>query len=253
MEVKTKEEELANTNETIHGEGQLQLSWGKLILFFVAFIGFSGIIGAMIGVVFGMMDVASGSNLMDTVFASHYMLLLDAIALIFALLIFKSVRNLLKGSFSFKPFQQGKTYLYLLGGFIVLFVSQYLIMNVFQLEDGSDQVQTFGMDSLSMDWLNIIVFYLAFTVVTPIKEEIIYRGVIHGFLSEKIHFGVGLLVSSIIFGALHTGHVLSATIMGVVFVLLYRLTRSLIVPIVFHMLWNMYAITGLLFMISTGS
>lgn len=48
-----------------------------------------------------------------------------------------------------------------------------------------------------------------------------------------------------IFGLLHEGHAISATIMGIVFVLLYKLTRSLVVPIIFHMIWNMYAVLGL--------
>ncbi|MGP4040486.1 CPBP family glutamic-type intramembrane protease [Gracilibacillus sp. D59] len=49
-----------------------------------------------------------------------------------------------------------------------------------------------------------------------------------------------------IFGALHPGHILSATIMGMIFVVLYRLTKSLLVPMMLHIIWNLYAITGML-------
>ncbi|ADU28979.1 CPBP family intramembrane glutamic endopeptidase [Evansella cellulosilytica] len=225
-------------------EPQLPLGWGKYILFFLTFFGFTIVLGIIVGIIFAIIDYANGSNLLEE--GITYYLLLEGIAIVLAILIFKSVRNFLKGAFSFKPLKQGKTYLFLLAAFVINFVAQFLIMNVFQLEDGTGQVDTFALGDISFHWLNIFFLYLGFTIVTPIKEEILYRGLLHGFLARRYHFLIGLVVSSVIFGLLHTGHVFSATISGVIMVLLYRFSQSLIIPILFHILWNMYAVTGLL-------
>ena len=70
------------------------------------------------------------------------------------------------------------------------------------------------------------------------------------FLSEKWGFWLGLILSSVIFGLLHPGYAISASIMGAVFVGLYRLTRSLIVPILLHIVWNAFAVVGLIMYVS---
>lgn len=223
------------------------LTWGKALLFYASYMGLTVIIGVGLGMVLTIWDTVMGKDMSDTVLTRvDFILLLDGMAFFLVLLLFKSVRMFLKGSFSFAPLKQGKTYLYLFVGFVALFVVQFLIMGVFQWEDGSDQIATFQLNSISLEGLSLFVCYLAFAVVTPIKEEILYRGLLHGFLAKKINFWAGLIVSSAIFGALHTGHALSAGLMGLVLVLLYRFTGSLIVPILFHMIWNVYAVSGLL-------
>lgn len=232
--------------ENVNPQNKYQFGWGKIVLFFLTYLGASIVLGIVIAIPFVIVDIVNGSNMVDEVLSSHWLLYLDAAAFVVAILIFKSARIFLKGKFSFSPLKQGKTYLYLVAALIVVYGSQYLILNVLHLEDGGDQVDTFGLDNISFQWWNTILLYIAFTVITPIKEEIIYRGFLHGFLDKKFHFVVGVIVSSLVFGLLHTGHVLSATIMGLAFVLLYKLTKSLVVPILFHILWNLYAITGLL-------
>lgn len=224
--------------------------WKNISLFFLTFIGVSLVLGMIIGFIFGIVDVVTGKELLESIFASHYMLILDALAFLVAYILFKSVRMFLKGAFSLAPLKEWKTYLYILIGIIVVYGSQSLIIQVLQLENASDQIDTFGLSDLSSNWFNMVVFYLAFTVITPIKEEIIYRGILYGFLDKNFNFWIGIIGSSMIFGILHTGHFLSATIMGMVFVLLYKLTRSLVVPILFHIIWNLYAVSGLLYAVN---
>lgn len=230
------------------------LGWGKVLLFIVAFYGISALLGIVVGIVLAMVDAINGTNLAQGFMEQlHYLMLLDAVAFLITVLIFKSVRQFLKGVFSFSPLKKGKTYLYLVAGFVLLFAAQYLIMNVLHWEDGSDQINTFGVDKVSFGWVSLTFFYLAYSIVTPIKEEVLFRGVLHGFLDKKFNFWAGLIVSSVIFGSLHVGHILSAALMGVVLVLLYKFTRSLIVPILFHIIWNLYAVTGLLLFVSQNA
>ncbi|WP_241964552.1 CPBP family intramembrane glutamic endopeptidase [Paraliobacillus zengyii] len=235
-----------NDLENANPQNNYQFGWKEIVLFFLTYLGASFVLGIVIAIPIVIIDTVNNSNLLDQVLSGHWLLYLDAASFVIALLIFKSARIFLKGKFSFSPLKQGKTYLYLVAALIVVYGSQYLFIDVLHLEDATDQIDTFGLNNISFQWWNTVLLYLAFTVITPIKEEIIYRGFLHGFLDKKFHFIVGVIVSSLVFGLLHTGHVLSATIMGLAFVLLYKLTKSLVVPILFHILWNSYAVTGLL-------
>lgn len=177
---------------------------------------------------------------------SQWLLYLDFIGFLITVFIFKSTRQFLGAAFSFEPLKKGRTYLYLIGAFIFMYIAQYIILDVLQWEDATEQVEIFGFDKLSLGWVSIIVILVGMAVITPLKEEFLFRGILHGFLSEKWGFWLGLILSSIILGLLHPGYVLSASIMGVVFVVLYRLTRSLIVPIILHIVWNAFAVVGLI-------
>ncbi|WP_240468580.1 type II CAAX endopeptidase family protein [Gracilibacillus sp. YIM 98692] len=242
---------LESTEENVNKikENKLPIGWGGVILFFITFFGLVFVTGTLLGIVSIVLDGGVEGFYNDLFMQSHYLLLLDASAFFIAILLFKKVRAFLKNAFSLAPLRKGKTYVLILVAFVFTYVIQFFIMHVFQWEDGTSQVDTFGLEGLSDHWLSLTIFYIAFTFLTPIKEEVIYRGIIHRFLGIKWNFWIGLCISSLIFGSLHTGHVLSATIMGAVFVVLYRLTNSLVVPILLHILWNIYAITGLLYYI----
>ena len=248
------ETELNKGQETEAIQKGKPLGWGKALLFIVMFVVFSAILSIVVGTVTMILDITNGTNTTEAFLnRADYLILLDAAAFLIALLIFKSVRQFLKGGFSFAPLKKGKTYLYLVSALVVNFVLQYLILDVLKWEDGADQIDTFGLNHVSLDWLSLTILFLGFAVITPIKEEILYRGVLHGFLNKKVNFWVGLIVSSLIFGVLHVGHALSATLMGMVFVLLYKRTRTLIVPILFHIIWNFYAVSGLVYLVSKSA
>lgn len=234
-------------NQEITKEEEKGFGWAQFILFFVTFLGISIGIGVILGLFVASIELLTDHDLFDIMFSAHSTLIMDAVVFIIALLCFKKIRTFLKHSFSFAPFKEGKTYLYLIGSFIVIMLTQYLFISVLKLDDPTAANESFGADNLSSAWWSVSLFYFAFAILTPIKEEIMFRGIIHGFLAHKYRFWVGFLVSSIIFGVLHFGYPISATIMGIVFVLQYKLTKSLAVPIVFHIIWNAYAVTILLY------
>ncbi|MBM7604822.1 membrane protease YdiL (CAAX protease family) [Metabacillus crassostreae] len=126
-------------------------------------------------------------------------------------------------------------------------------MKLLRIEDGVDQIKTFSLSDLSFNWLSVSLLYLVFTILTPIKEEIIFRGILFSFLKDRYNFWIGFVVSSVIFGLLHNGHTISITIIGAIFLLLYKLTKSLVVPILLHIIWNAIAISNLLLAINSQS
>lgn len=252
--LETNEEMIKNENNQMSTSDVTRTNpfgWGKFFLFFLTYI------GLMFGLQFiGMiiyLAMSDSINFFDydaTINAilkhTPIWLILDAIGFVITIVIFKSVREYLRNAFSFKPLKKWSTYIYIIGAFLLMYLSQYVILDVLKLESATEQVQTFGLEQTSFKVLTVSLLFLAVAIVTPIKEEILFRGVLHQFLSDKWHFVFGLIISSIIFGVLHVGYPIAASIMGVIFVLLYYVTRSLIAPIILHVVWNAYALVTLI-------
>lgn len=223
------------------------LVWWKFILFFLTYLGVQTVIliGPIVYIVINEV-INEEEGKLEAFLASPWIHFLDFFAFLITILIFKSSRHFLMGAFSFQPLKKLSTYLYLIGAFGFMMLTQYLIIDVFGWDDASGQIETFGFDQLTFDWWTITILILGMAILTPIKEEVLFRGVLHGFLSERWHFSLGLIISSVIFGMLHLGYPISATIMGITFVVLYKLTRSLVVPIILHAVWNAYAVVSMI-------
>lgn len=74
-------------------------------------------------------------------------------------------------------------------------------------------------------------------LIAPVVEEFLFRGVILQRLAVKWGTTAGVLISSAIFGLLHSD-ILGAFVFGIFMSLLYINTRTLLVPIACHMLNN---------------
>lgn len=74
-------------------------------------------------------------------------------------------------------------------------------------------------------------------LIAPIAEEFLFRGVIMQRLAVKWGTTAGVLISSFIFGVLHSD-ILGAFVFGIFMSLLYINTRTLLVPIACHILNN---------------
>ncbi len=212
------------------------LTWKTVGTFILSFIGLSFLTGIVVGVV----SIFIGHDLFDTIFQGYRGLLLDALFFLIVILVFKKIRLSLVNSFSLRPFKYFKTYLFLIAGIIILFGSQLVLIAVLGIDDTSGQAQNLDLESAKSSIWSMLLFFLSISIITPIKEEILFRGIIYRFLAERYHFVVGLIASSVIFGLLHGGYPFSAITMGIVFALLYKLTKSLMVPIALHIGWNLF-------------
>jgi len=99
--------------------------------------------------------------------------------------------------------------------------------------------------ALSFSSLPIIYKFLetiAMVVVLPITQEFIFRGLLLHRFTTKWNIAIAIWASSIIFGLLHPGDLFGTFLFGVVMALLYIKTKTLIVPIVAHAMYNTIAI-----------
>lgn len=86
-------------------------------------------------------------------------------------------------------------------------------------------------------FLNFMNFIIV-VIMAPIVEEFLFRGVILHRFTIKWGIKWAILVSSIIFGLLHTD-IIGAFTFALVMCILYIKTASILVPIVAHMVNNM--------------
>ena len=86
---------------------------------------------------------------------------------------------------------------------------------------------------------NLLVLF-SVLVVAPVTEEFIFRGVLLHRWGVKWGIGPAIVLTSVLFGVLHS-NLVGLFVFGVVMSLLYLSTRSLVVPMVAHALNNAIA------------
>jgi len=94
-----------------------------------------------------------------------------------------------------------------------------------------------------VEWLSLV---LVFGLAAGISEEIVFRGVLFRTIEEGLGTWIALACSAVFFGAVHGGNPNATTWTtlaiaidaGVLFALLYHVTRSLWVCIGLHAAWN---------------
>ncbi len=90
-------------------------------------------------------------------------------------------------------------------------------------------------------WLAQLLKFVVLVLVAPIVEETLFRGIILQRWAVLWGIRPAILLSSLVFGSCHSSNPLGFTVFGLVMALLYVRTRSLLIPIVCHMLNNALA------------
>ena len=84
-----------------------------------------------------------------------------------------------------------------------------------------------------------VLFFGVGGIIAPITEEVIFRGLIFGYL-RRWGFMAALFISTALFAVLHLPTLpVTQIVGGMVFAIAYHIEGSLIVPIVIHMLGNL--------------
>lgn len=91
-------------------------------------------------------------------------------------------------------------------------------------------------------WLGLILYGL----VSPIVEEIVFRGLTYNRMKRFFRLIPCILVSAMLFGGFHANlpQFLYATTMGILMTICYDKVKSFSAPVVFHMVANIVVFIG---------
>ncbi|KMJ57694.1 CAAX protease [Bacillus sp. LL01] len=128
---------------------------------------------------------------------------------------------------------------------VVLIVSSILLvvlMDIFQI--GVDNSKTESLKE-QVTWFTFAIAFLSAAVVSPLYEEIFYRGFLYKWMRDKWDVTAGLLGSSLIFTIVHipTYNTLPVNfISGMIFAWTYEKSGSIIPGIIIHAVFNGLAV-----------
>ena len=96
--------------------------------------------------------------------------------------------------------------------------------------------------------LQFIIQIISLCILTPIWEEVFFRGVVFRRLSLRYKTTTAAVVSSLIFGLMHFGgsSMFHAFLVGVLFCYIYARTQNIWVPIILHGFGNFLSTLSLL-------
>ncbi|MFO0748702.1 MAG: type II CAAX endopeptidase family protein [Myxococcota bacterium] len=112
---------------------------------------------------------------------------------------------------------------------VAVFGPPTALQTALQVVSGDGRPETFALITL------------AAVVISPVMEEILFRGFLFRNLRDTMGRGPAVLVSGLIFAVIHLEPALIVPLaaMGAALALLYEWSGSLLVPIMAHALWNM--------------
>lgn len=87
-------------------------------------------------------------------------------------------------------------------------------------------------------WLGII----SYGILAPLGEEVVFRGVVYGQFKKVMKVPIAIVLSGLAFGLFHGNLVQAvyATVIGILLALVYELYGTLIAPMVFHGIANLF-------------
>ena len=121
---------------------------------------------------------------------------------------------------------------------VVMFTTQILWMMAGWPLKGQEILGWFMSDDASM-WVRGAIVFSA-VIVAPVAEEILHRGVILSVMLRHLRPWKAVMLGSLFFGVLHLNFMAipALTLAGMFFSYGYLHTRSLLTPIVMHVVFN---------------
>ena len=164
------------------------------------------------------------------------------ITLIFLIMFFlpKKVRQYMLQKIHWSFFADFKNYLYVFGGYIIIFVLSQT-GNLIVIKDQAIDTETIQITSMS----HIAIVILGVVIMTPFWEEMFFKRIVLDTLECYIPFWLSVCIVSIIFASLHSmpmEYRIFPFILSVVTSFIYKKTNSLLAPFFIHCLWNLTSI-----------
>jgi len=93
----------------------------------------------------------------------------------------------------------------------------------------------------NINFFSVVIAFISAAVISPIYEEVFYRGFIYRWLRTRIGYSGAVMLSSIIFSIVHipTYNVIPITFFnGIIFALAYERTNSIWPSVMIHGVTN---------------
>ncbi|AXK20532.1 MULTISPECIES: CPBP family intramembrane glutamic endopeptidase [Bacillus] len=166
---------------------------------------------------------------------------LQLTVLLFFIFKFEPAKNLLLKSFNFKALKEWRTYVYLLLFFAISIVLNYIFLKYVFQDATKQQASALNLDVFEQYQILLLI---GFAILTPIFEELIFRGFLLHFFSERFPFWIAAVLTSFFFGIAHTyslGVMVITFFTGLLMAILCKKTKSIIPAMLFHIMNNMLA------------
>lgn len=88
--------------------------------------------------------------------------------------------------------------------------------------------------------LDLVSSFVLYGLLSPVMEEIIFRGILYNRMKRVFPIAVSIIVSSFLFGVYHANLVqgVYGTIMGLIIVMVYERMNSFVSAVIFHSVAN---------------
>ena len=123
----------------------------------------------------------------------------------------------------------------------IIIISQIISFSLFSPDEVKYAKSSSTAELLSFGGWKMIIVFIGMAVITPILEEIIFRGGIFKALYHKWNFPIAALGSAFLFMLVHVfiPFIMPAIfVMGLAFAYLYHKYKSIYAPIMLHMFIN---------------
>ena len=138
-----------------------------------------------------------------------------------------------------------------LGVFFLFFILMFVWVNITTLifpstQNGNEMMK----EAANLTGISYFIMRILYgSLIAPIVEELVFRGLLMTALSKFKKYYIDVVVSSTLFSLIHVlqyGWVLTDFIVyagaGLLFGMLFRYTRSVYWPMALHILWNTFLI-----------
>ncbi|WP_456272532.1 CPBP family intramembrane glutamic endopeptidase [Bacillus sp. AK031] len=150
---------------------------------------------------------------------------------------FKSIRALIVPMVKFKALKEPKSYLFILITFAIPYILLHLCLH---FEVLLDKYYIFYFKNHMLD-TGSFGSTVSSAILTPISEEILFRGVFFAVLLKLVKPFWAISIISILFGVVHPSETWIFTVLaGFLLTITVYKTNSLIPAIIAHSLWNLY-------------
>ena len=138
-----------------------------------------------------------------------------------------------------KP-EPAKNYLFLGAATVGAVIALNLLFELLQITAKSDAYQQVVADQYSASFL---VGILCYGLVTPMAEELLFRGIIYNYLKRFMKLKVAVILAAFLFGAYHMNTVQGAYafFMGCLIIYGYEYFGSFKIPVLMHVISNVVA------------